>query len=122
MHDGHMSSTDTPATPTAITVAIDMEADLVMAGAGPRFDRADELEAAEDAEDTAAVEEIEAAHRAEVARLTALWTDAAIRIGAERGFAVEVTADLGRRTSTPAGDDGDTVEREIWQAAHDAIA
>ena len=124
-------------TATKITVATDMRADLAYACIGPRYTeeygRAELIPYAE----TVIAEEVVAAFGM-TDRLDALqvalsdaagsaWVAAAIRIGTEMGYEVDAvdTRDarvLDTQTRTYADEDGgDTIEREIWQAAHDAI-
>lgn len=98
---------------STLTITVDMEADLTEAGALPDYDDYDGDYDACDAARAKIVEPMKAA-----------WITAAIRIGMERGYHVDAIATKDQSiewTSTPDEDSLDTIERQIWQAAHDAI-
>lgn len=97
-----------------LVIACDMEHDLHMADQLPDVD--DDFVGDYDAYD-AAVAKI-------VGRLGAEWVAHAERIGKEWGWHVDavITKDASYPktfTEDPSGD-GDSIERQIWQAAHDA--
>lgn len=112
---------------TDITITIDMATDLGYACQGRRFD-ADWISAMDQATaagDWDTIDALEAEDNAQIARLTAEWTEAAIRIGAERGYRVTVieTGEHTRQTRTMLDeDDTSTVEQDIWRAAHEATS
>lgn len=102
---------------TAIVITEDVSATMAEAMSGPKFAADYDQATASDAE----LERVEAAQAAGEADYAARWIQAAGRIAAERGYDAQIllTSEHHRGTRTVAVD-GDTVEREIWQAAHDA--
>lgn len=97
-----------------LTVTVDMEHDLAEAGQLPYVDDYDGDYDALLADRTELVEPMAAA-----------WVAAAERIGLEWGYHVDAVATRDASvtwTHTEDADSLDTVERQIWQAAHDAIA
>lgn len=111
-----------------ITVTVDMANDLALANQGPRF--SDAYRSAEQSNDGEALQAIEDAHDAYVARLTDEWIAAAQRIGESWGYEVDahgMTAGdpRGEWTRTPNAEvpeawGYDTVEEALWQLAHEA--
>lgn len=125
----HAMTTSTDLIP--LTITCDMATDLWHAGLGPRF--SDQYQTAEEADDIETMERLDNEQLALVERYGAMWSRAAVDIGAQRGYAVTpvlAPSEMSRDAIRAANwlrlgldtDETDEIVRSIWQAAHDAIS
>lgn len=121
---------------TEITITEDVAETMRLANLGPRWadsawSDADDAWATadpgspEEATAQADRDAIEAAQEAGEADYAERWAENARRIATQRGYDLHIAAPGSWRETRTACDDGygpesDTVERVIWQAAHDA--
>ncbi len=112
-----------------IIISEDPHETMMLAGQGPEF-TAEAIMLADDPhisdEGWDRLETIREAQAEGEADYLLRWRQAAQAEGLQRGYRVSFATpgeDAHRRgTSTPYNDDGDTIERVVWQAAHEATA